>query len=78
MYDIICSILDEMGFVILDEEDDFDISDYIIDSIQFISFIVKIEEKLKVSLPDDFLTTEILKSSVGLANKLYEVVAHNN
>lgn len=78
MYNIICSILDEMGFVVLDMENDFDISDYIIDSMQFITFIVKIEEKLNISLSDDFLSIEILKSAIGLANKLSEYITNNN
>lgn len=78
MYNIICSILDEMGFVVLEVGDDFDISDYIVDSIQFITFIVNIEEKLNVDLPDDFLSTEVIKSAIGLANKLSEFLANNN
>lgn len=69
MYKVICSILDDMGFVIF-ESGDFDISDYIVDSIQFISFIVNIEEKLQINLPDDFLSFDVLKSAKGLANKL--------
>ena len=69
-YDLICSVLDDMGFVVLDSGKDFDINDYIIDSIQFITFIVNIEEKLNVGLSDDFLSTEVLKSAMGLANKL--------
>lgn len=76
MYEIICSVLDEMGFVVLETEGDFDIGDYIVDSIQFISFIVKIEGKMGVSLPDDFLSLEILKSASGLANKLSEIEAN--
>ena len=74
MYNVICSILDDMGFVILEAEKDFDISDYIIDSIQFISFIVNIEKKLNISLSDDFLSIEILKSAIGFANKLSEYI----
>ena len=73
MYNIICSVLDDMGFVIFDEGDDFDISDYIVDSIQFISFIVNLERKLDVNLSDDFLSFEILKSARGLSNKLIEL-----
>ena len=77
MYDFICSILDEMGFVVFETGEDFAISDYIVDSIQFISFIVNIEEKLNVSLPDDFLSLDILQSAKGLANKLSEYFDNN-
>lgn len=70
VFEIICSILDEMGFVILEKNDDFAISDYISDSIQFISFIIRIEEKIGKNLPDEFLSFEILKSAKGFSNKL--------
>lgn len=72
MYNMICSVLDDMGYVVLEAGEDFNISDYIVDSIQFISFIVNIEKKLNVSLSDDFLLPEILKSAKGFANKLAE------
>lgn len=44
MYNMICSVLDDMGYVVLEAGEDFNISDYIVDSIQFISFIVNIEK----------------------------------
>ncbi len=70
MYEMICSILDEMGFVVFENGNDFAISDYIVDSYQFISFIVSIEKKLDTTLPDDFLSYDILQSAIGLSNKL--------
>lgn len=75
IYDVLCSILDEMGFVIFESEDDFDISEYIVDSLQFISFIIEIEKKLSVDLPDDFLLYEILNSAVGLSNKISDFLS---
>lgn len=74
MYQMICSVLEEMGFVVLDDGEDFDITDYIVDSLQFISFIVSIENSLGATLPDDFLSIEMLKSARGLANKLSSFV----
>ena len=75
MYETIVSILDDMGFVVFETGEDFNISDYIVDSLQFISFIVSIEQKLDITLTDDFLSLEILKSARGLSNKLQEYIS---
>lgn len=79
MRDMIIDILEESGFIIFDEKDkDFCLSDYIIDSIQFIEFIMKIEEKLGMQLSDDFLSLDILESINGLANKLVDYCGSSN
>lgn len=75
---ILIDILEEMGFVVFEkDEDDFCLGDYIIDSIQFIQFIVNIEKVLGVELSDDFLQYDILSSANGLANKLLVFIEHN-
>ena len=70
MNEILINILEDMGFFVLDQEQDFDIRDYISDSIQFMDFIVRIEDKLQIELSDDFLDYDLLLSSVALANKI--------
>lgn len=67
MNEILINILEDMGFFVLDQEQDFDIRDYISDSIQFMDFIVRIEDKLQIELSDDFLDYDLLLSSVALA-----------
>ncbi|MBO4292458.1 MAG: hypothetical protein J5898_11180 [Lachnospiraceae bacterium] len=47
-------IFEEMG-IILDEEGDFDIQDYISDSSIYMSFIVSMEQRLGIEIPDEFL-----------------------
>ena len=71
-YKMIINILvEKLGFVILDDEqDDFAISEFITDSLEFIKFIIAIEEELGRELPDDFLLFDILSSAKGLAEKL--------
>ena len=51
-------------------QDDFAIDEYIFDSVEFIQFIVSIEEEIGHDLPDDFLNMEILCSARGFAAKL--------
>ncbi len=73
MLELLISVLEEMGYVILEKEgEDFSISDYISDSIQFISFIINIEDKIGVELTDDFLRYDIMHSAIGFANMLNE------
>ena len=75
---MIIDILEDSGFIIFDDkEQDFCISDYIVDSLQFMNFIMKIEEQLGTHLPDDFLGFDILDSVNGLANKLLDYCLTN-
>lgn len=77
--EIIVTILEEMGFVIFEKEEmDFNIGDYITDSIQFIGFILNIEQVLGMELTDDFLRFEVLISVNGLSNKLMDFCELNN
>lgn len=71
-YQMLVNILDEkLGVVFLDDEqDDFIISDYVVDSIAFIQFIIAIEEEIGIELSDDFLDFELLSSAKGFAEKL--------
>ena len=44
---LLIKILEEMGFIVFDKnEDDFSLGDYIIDSLQFIEFIICVEKVL--------------------------------
>lgn len=71
-YSMLLKILEEkFGFAFFDEEeDDFNINDYISDSILFIQFILVIESEIGIDLTDDFLDLEILKSAKGFVEKL--------
>lgn len=71
-YQIILKILEEnLGVVIFDDEkDDFAISDYVLDSLVFMQFIIAIEKEIGEELSDDFLNYDILISAKGFAEKL--------
>lgn len=60
MREKIFSILEELGILIEEEEkgSDFDLMEYFLDSIQFISFIVEVEKCLGRELPDEYLLPE--------------------
>lgn len=71
-YRMLIKILQQhFGIVILNEEQyDFRIDEYIIDSVAFIEFIVAIEQEIESQLPDDFLNFELLSSAKGFSEKL--------
>lgn len=78
MESLIVSILEDMGFVLLDDDMDFDIRDYISDSIQFVEFIVNIEEALQIELDDEFLDYELLASLKAFTNKIQSFIDLRN
>ena len=55
-------------FVPYDEANDVDLTEYQIDSITFVSFMVEVEEHFDIMIPDEYLTYETIKSLNGYAN----------
>ena len=78
-YNIVLKVLEEkMGIVVLDNQNDFTLSDYITDSMNFIQFIVSSEETIGIELPDDFLDNDIMGSVVGFSEKLSSFLSSDN
>lgn len=69
----ILELMSDIGYFIEDASIDVDIRDYIIDSIEFIGFIVQLEEKFNISFPDEYLMIDTLESLNGLANLLSSI-----
>lgn len=72
MREEILEILDEMGILIDDAErkSDFDLAEYFIESIQFISFIVEVEKRIGTELPDEYLLLTNYRSFNALCSAL--------
>jgi acyl carrier protein len=70
MREAILKILNDMGIQIESREnnDDFDLSELFLDSIQFISFIVDVEDYLQTSLPEEYLLIEKFRSFNALCD----------
>lgn len=75
----IIQILDNMGILIEDEDvynlgntefKDFDLTEYILDSLQFITFLVDLEQCFKLEMPEDMLLYENLRSFCGFSRRL--------
>ncbi|MDD3393727.1 MAG: phosphopantetheine-binding protein [Anaerotignum sp.] len=68
--------LNDMGIITndLNENEDIDLTEYLQDSIQFIQFIVTLEDKLEVDIPDEVLNISAIKSLEGFVNLLDGIV----
>ena len=58
----ILALLYEEGIEIEYNGVDLDLRDYINDSIQFISFIVDLENRFAIEMPDEYLTYDAISS----------------
>ena len=66
----ILEVLEMMGIYIDDADSELNLQEYIIDSLQFITFIVNLEEKLEFTFPDEYLIYE----SIGNINILNDII----
>lgn len=66
----IFDIFDKSGIYIdsSEMEQDLDLREYLVDSIQYVYFIVELEERLGLELPDEVLIYDNLASINGFAN----------
>ncbi|MBO5199476.1 MAG: acyl carrier protein [Lachnospiraceae bacterium] len=68
--------MQNIGIDIPDEfADDIDLRDYVIDSIAFISFVLELEDALKIELPYEILIYDNLSSCKGFCAMLDDVVS---
>lgn len=70
---VIIESFEELGIYIDETEEDIDINEYGIDSILYISFIVSLEEKMKMVFPDELLLFENFSSINGFAGLVKEL-----
>lgn len=75
IYDKLLVAIENSGIDIPESiPDDLDLTEYISDSLQFVSLVINIEEELGIVLPDDFLLIDNFHSLTGLVNQLHELV----
>lgn len=71
---ILIDVFEDAGiYVDCEEKDDINISNYIKDSIQFISIIVAMEEKLEIEIPDELLALDTFSSFNHLIDIIFEI-----
>lgn len=67
-----------IGVVIDDAEEDVDLKDYIVDSIQFITAIVEIERVFSIEFPDELLLYSVFDSFNGLKKVVESIISESN
>ena len=75
--DKIVDIIADMGVMVVrnNEEDDINLQEYIVDSLQFISFILELERTFDIEFPDEMLLYESIQSLNGLASMVELLVS---
>ena len=59
----VIEVLNELGIETEDiGENDVDLTEFIVESIMFISFIVELEDKLGIEIPEELLDINSIKS----------------
>ena len=69
----ILEVLEECGFIVQYDGTDFSLSDYIEDSIQFMTILVELEDKFGIEFPDEMLQIDYFSSLFGLADIICEL-----
>lgn len=69
-------ILYNMGFSI-DSENDVNLLEYGIDSLQFIEFVVSIEEEFDIVIPDEALLMDNISSLNGFITYIESIIKEN-
>jgi acyl carrier protein len=69
-------ILEESGLYVEQKSsgEDLDLREYIVDSVQFMSFVVEIESQFNIEMPDEVLVYDKLGSLNGLAAIIESIV----
>ena len=68
--EVVIEILENMGIYVDQEEESINLHEYIVDSIQFITFIVNLEERLEFTFPDEYL----LYDSIATIELLCDII----
>lgn len=69
----IIDVLNEEGICIEYKGEDLDLREYIIDSLQYISFIVDIENVFGIEIPDEYLIYDSIASLHSFSNVIKDV-----
>lgn len=58
----------------LKNSSDLNLNEYIVDSIQFATFIVELEDNLHIELPYEYLSSDIMSSLDGFCRLIDELI----
>ena len=76
-YSLVIEILNSIGIFVDIEATDIDLTEYAIDSLSFITFIIELEKHFYIELPDDCLVLNNYKSLKGFCQIINELIIDN-
>lgn len=66
----IIECMSNMGIINYENDSNFKIEDYILDSIMFVSFIIELEQMFRIDIPDEYLITDRLQTFDDIYNMI--------
>ena len=77
VYLIVKEAFEQAGIVFSPDDDDLVLSEYITDSIQYITSIVNIENALDIEVPDEYLLPERMSTLKAFSEALTDLMKGN-
>jgi len=74
MYNEIISCLVDVGIQIDTTKDDIDLTEYNLDSFVFMGFIVSVENKFNIVVPDEYLVYDNFRSLKGFTQLVADLM----
>ena len=71
---VIFDVLQEQGIMIDPTDEDFDLREFIQDSLQFITFIVALEQQMEIEIYDELLQFDAITSFNNFSSNIYEII----
>ena len=71
--EIIINTLNKVGIMVDSIDEDLDLGEWIQDSLQYISFVVELEQILDIEMPDEIFSIGSLASFNNFSQKIYDV-----
>ena len=69
----IVECMNHMGIVDFEEDANFRVDDYILDSVMFVSFIIELEQMFDIEIPDEYLVADRLQTFDDIYNMIESV-----
>ena len=66
-----------LGIVNFEDDINFNVGDYITDSIMFVSFIIELEQMFNIEIPDEYLVVDRLQTFDDICH-MVELITEKN
>lgn len=74
----IVECMNNMGIVNFEDDTNFRVDEYILDSVMFVSFIIELEQMFDIEIPDEYLIADRLQTFDDIYNMIESVTGEND